>query len=425
MHALQAGHVLAGARRRRELEEHRLAPPGRLHPVDLLQLLHPALHLRGVRGPRLEALDELDLLGEHRLLALELRLLLGLGQRALLLVELEVAGICGQCAAVDLHHLGDDAVHELAVVRGHQQCALVALEELLQPDEALQVEMVARLVQQHDVGAHQQDARQRHAHLPAARQRADVAVHHLLAEAQAGEHLARPPLERIAVELLEARLHLAVALDQALHLVRAIRIPHGRFELLELGRHRAHRAGAVHHLRHGAATRHLAHVLAEVADGHAAIDRHLALVGMVLARDHPEQRGLAGAVGADETDFLALLERRRGLDEEELVAVLLADAVETNHVCAKPGTSCGRPYAMRRAGRKSVANPAAALPQSRRREKRPSPRRKTEGRNLLSARLAAARPASGHRSRAILRRVNPRAAGPASMIGTELSVADD
>jgi hypothetical protein len=41
-----------------------------------------------VRGPRLEALDELDLLGEHRLLALELRLALPLAQRALLLVEI-------------------------------------------------------------------------------------------------------------------------------------------------------------------------------------------------------------------------------------------------------------------------------------------------------------------------------------------------
>ena len=38
-----------------------------------------------MRGTRLEALDELQLLGEHRLLALELRLLLLFGQRALLL----------------------------------------------------------------------------------------------------------------------------------------------------------------------------------------------------------------------------------------------------------------------------------------------------------------------------------------------------
>ncbi len=73
---LQAGHVLARARRRREIEDHGLAALRRLHALDLLELLHAALHLRGMRGARLEALDELDLLGQHRLLALELRLLL-------------------------------------------------------------------------------------------------------------------------------------------------------------------------------------------------------------------------------------------------------------------------------------------------------------------------------------------------------------
>ncbi|OIQ72209.1 hypothetical protein GALL_461690 [mine drainage metagenome] len=93
-------------------------------------------------------------------------------------------------------------------MRGHKQRALVPLEELLQPDQAFEVEVVARLVQKHGVGAHQENARQRHAHLPAARQRADVAVHHLLAEAQARKHLARPALQRIAVEFLEARLAL-------------------------------------------------------------------------------------------------------------------------------------------------------------------------------------------------------------------------
>ncbi len=97
---------------------------GGLHALDLVELLHPALHLRSVGGPRLEALDELDLLGQHRLLALELGLLLlRLVDRAQLLVEGVVAGIGGELAAVDLDDLRDDAVHELAVVRGHQQRA--------------------------------------------------------------------------------------------------------------------------------------------------------------------------------------------------------------------------------------------------------------------------------------------------------------
>ena len=92
--------------------------------------------------------------------------------------------------------------------------------------------MVARLVEQHGVGPHQQDAGQRHAHLPAARKRADIAVHHLLAEAQAGEHFARAAFERVAVEFLEPALHFAIALDDRVHLVQALRIGHGGLKLL-------------------------------------------------------------------------------------------------------------------------------------------------------------------------------------------------
>ena len=87
-------------------------------------------------------------------------------------------------------------------------------------------------------------------------------------------------------------------------------IDHRGLELLQLGGDRAHRAGAVHHLGDRAPARHLADVLAEIADRHAAIDRDLALVGLLLAGDHAEQRRLAGAVGPDEPDLLALLERR-------------------------------------------------------------------------------------------------------------------
>src|SRR5262249_60725341 len=93
---------------------------------------------------------------------------------------------------------------------------------------------------------------------------------------------------------------------------------------------------AVHPLVDNAAARPLADVLAEVADGDAAIDRHLTFVGMVLAGDHAEQRRLAGAVRTNEADLLAPVERRGRLDEENLVAVLFADAVETNHVRLGP-----------------------------------------------------------------------------------------
>ena len=71
--------------------------------------------------------------------------------------------------------------------------------------------------------------------------RADVAVHDLLREAEAGQDLARPRLERVAAELVEARLHLAEALEQRVHLVGLRRIGERVLELLQLGRHLGHR----------------------------------------------------------------------------------------------------------------------------------------------------------------------------------------
>ena len=342
--ALQVRDIVPRAWRRLELELHGLSALRRLDALDLVELLDPALHLRGMGGARLEALDESDLLGQHRLLALELRLLLLFAERPLLLVEFVVAGIGRQRPAVDLDDLADDAVHEGAVVRGHQQRALVALQELLQPDQALDVEMVRRLVEQHGVRRHQQDAGQRDAHLPAAGEGADIALHHRRTEAEAGQHLAGAAVERIAVEGLEAPLHPAVAGDDLLHLVGAVGIGHGGFEHRELGRDARDRAGAVHHRRDDAHPRHLADILAEIADGGAAIDRDLALVGGLLAGDEAEQRGLAGAVGADEADLLALLQGGGSLDEDDLLAVLLADAFEPDHGCGEPkmsGTALG------------------------------------------------------------------------------------
>ncbi len=287
-----------------------------------------------MRGARLEALDEGDLLGEHRLLALELGLLLLLRQRPLLLIEGVIARIGRELPAVDLDDLRDDAVHELAIVRGQHQRALEALEEGFEPDQALEVEVVARLVEQHHVGPHQEDPGQRDAHLPAAGELADVAIHHFGAEAEAGQHLAGAAVEGVAVELLEARLHVAVARDQRLHLVGARGIRQRGLQRRELGRHGAHRPGAIHRLGDGAAAGHVADILAEIANGGAAIDGDLPLLGRLLAGDEAEERGLAGTVRPDEADLLTTLQRGRRLDEDDLVAVLLGNVFEPDHARA-------------------------------------------------------------------------------------------
>ncbi len=68
-----------------------------------------------------------------------------------------------------------------------------------------------------------------------------------------------------------------------------------------------------------------------------SIRDNLTLVRLLLPRDHPEERRFAGAIGADQTDLLASLERRRRLDEDELLAVLFTDVIETYHECMASG----------------------------------------------------------------------------------------
>jgi hypothetical protein len=337
VHAREPQHVLARARRGSELELDALALLRRGDLLDLLDLLHARLHLRGVARPGLEARDERLLLGEHRLLARILRLLLALGERALALVEVVVPGIGDQVAAVDLEDLADHAVQELAVVRGHHQRALERAQPVLEPQDRLEVEVVGGLIEQQRVRLHDQDPREPDAHLPAARERADVAVHLLGREAEAREHGARARLEPVAAERLEARLRLAVALDERVELALPLRVGERVLELVQLARRFGHGARAVERgLEHGLILE-LADVLAEVSDRRAAVDRDLPGVGLLLARDQPEDRGLAGAVRSDQPDLLAAVHRGRGLEEQDLRAVALGDGVDADHDAVLPG----------------------------------------------------------------------------------------
>ena len=150
-------------------------------------------------------------------------------------------------------------------------------------------------------------------------------------KAEARQDLPRARLERVAAELVEARLRVPEALDEILELVGARGVGHRVLERVQLVGRLGHLARAGHRLRDHAPALHLADVLAEVADGHAAIDRDLPASGCFLLHDHPEDGRLARAVRPDEADLLAFEGAHRGVEEEDLLAVLLGDLVETDH----------------------------------------------------------------------------------------------
>ena len=274
-HPVDLRDVLARARRGAEVELEHLAPLGRLDALDLVELFHPRLHLRRVARARLELGDEGFLLREHRLLARVLRFLLRRRDRALLLVKFVVAGVRRELAAVDLDDLRDEAVQKLAIVGRHHERAFELAKEPLEPDDRLDVEVVGRLVEEERVGLHEQDARERDAHLPAAGELADVALDHLVAKAEPRQDLARPRLEGVSAELVEAGLRVAEALDELVEIARLLGIGHRVLERVELVRRLGDLAGAGHRLFDDGAPAHLADVLAEVADRHPALDGDL------------------------------------------------------------------------------------------------------------------------------------------------------
>jgi hypothetical protein len=216
-------------------------------------------------------------------------------------------------------------------VARHQERAGVVVEEALEPEDRLDVEVVRRLVQQEDVGPAEEDPGHRHAHLPAAREGPDVAVDDLVGEAEPLEDLLRLRLELVPAPLLVLVLHLAEALEDLLHLVGARGVGQRVLEVHQLVVQVADPAAPGNRLLEDRPPRHLLDVLAEVADGELLRDGNVAVVGVLLPGDHPEDGGLAGAVRADETRLLTRVELERGVDEEDLPAVLLGDFREGDH----------------------------------------------------------------------------------------------
>ena len=246
--------------------------------LDLVERLDPALHLRRLRGVRREPIDEALFLGQHRLLTRVGRLAVRFADAPLPLVEIVVARVERDLARVDLGDAVDDPVHEVPVVRRHQERARQRLEEGLEPDDRFDVEVVRRLVEEEDVGTAEQHARHGDAHLPAAGERTHVAVDPLVVEPEAMEDFARLTLERIAAEMLVLLLDFAKARQDAIHVVGARGIGHRLVQRFELVVQRAHAPAAGDGFVEHASARHLLDVLAEVADRQPLRHRHVPLV---------------------------------------------------------------------------------------------------------------------------------------------------
>jgi hypothetical protein len=175
-------------------------------------------------------------------------------------------------------------------------------------------------------------ARHRDPHLPAARQRANVAVDPFVVETEPVQHFARLTLERVAAEMVVFLLHLAEALEDCGHLSGPGGIGHRVLQRLELVMQVAQTPTARDGLVEHRSARHLLDVLTEIANRQLLRDGHLAFVRRFFADDHAKERGLACAIRADEPDLVARVDLERDVDkEEDLASVLFANIGEGDH----------------------------------------------------------------------------------------------
>ena len=85
-------------------------------------------------------------------------------------VELVVARIAAQATTIELHDASGDAAQETAIVGDEQKRRGKSRQELFQPDDRVDVQMVGRLVEQQEIGFSDQGASHHDAALQAARE---------------------------------------------------------------------------------------------------------------------------------------------------------------------------------------------------------------------------------------------------------------
>jgi len=163
----QLGHDPAGARRLGETELDGLPlERGSFDPFGALELPDLLLHLLGLGVLGAEAADE-------RLGRFDLPLLVlgsvcqSLVPLSLLLLEVVVAaGVQVDDPPVEIGYVSDHAVEEVTVVADHDERSRPGKQELLQPEQAVEVQVVGGLVHEKQIGLFEQQPGEGDTHPP-------------------------------------------------------------------------------------------------------------------------------------------------------------------------------------------------------------------------------------------------------------------
>ena len=194
-----------------------------------------------------------------------------------------------------------------------QHRARELLEERLEPGQAVEVEVVGRLVEQQDRGAREQHAGQQRAGGLAAAEGAERHVERHMGDAERVARAVELRVQRPSPERPEAVLGVAVR-GQCVGLVQAL------LELRELVVQPPDLAegGAEQAVDRQLRPRRL---LRQVADPVARPERHAAALRSIDAGEHPQQRRLARAVAAHQRHAAGARQRQVERFEQRDLAV--------------------------------------------------------------------------------------------------------
>jgi len=200
----------------------------------------------------------------------------------------------------------------------HQR-ARIARQPFFQPDDRVEVEVVGRFVQQHQVGRRHQRLRQRQPHLPAAREARHRIVELCGLEAQAEQQRLGARAGGIRIVVGQLRVEFAGGVPVV-----------GSLGLLEVCFQLAQFAVTVDHELGGTALA-VRRVLCHVRDAPVCRDEDVAGIGQQFPEQQRDEGRLAAAVVADQPDMLAGGDLDGCIGDEQLGAAAQGEVLEADH----------------------------------------------------------------------------------------------
>ncbi len=223
---------------------------------------------------------------------------------------------------IDLDDGLDHGVHEIAVMRDHQDGAGVVQQVALEPEQGDEIEVVGRLVEHQQIRLHDEELGEVGAHHPAAGIFAGGFREVLLLEAETGEDLLRLRLQLVAVERGELILRFAE--------LRGGKVA-GFLAFADGAEQADHFRGDADGDLEDGLVGWFAGFLREVAGDRVFVAVDGAFVGLVLIENHAEKGRFPGAVRADQGDAFAPVDRHFRLTEKRAATEGLGQFLDREH----------------------------------------------------------------------------------------------